>query len=277
VTDRREERLGELRDYLRGLGRVVVAYSGGVDSTFLAVVAHEVLGADMAAVMGLSPSVARREREDARRVAEQFGLTLVFLPTGEMENPLYVANGPDRCFHCKEDLFSRLKRWAREHGFEVVVDGTNADDHEDFRPGLEAARRLGIRSPLAELGWSKEEIRSAARALGIPLWCKPASPCLASRIPHGVPIREELLKRVDVAEERLRQLGFRAPRVRAHEELARLELAPGDWERLRSDGIQPRVVRAVKEAGFRFVTVDLEGYRPAGSHAKSAGAEEGRA
>lgn len=264
MTPKTQDKLNALKRHLRDLGSAVVAYSGGVDSTFLAVVAHEALGDRMAAVMGISPSLARRELEDAVSVARRFGLPLERVETKEMENPLYVANNPDRCFHCKDDLFGRLGEWSRERGYSCVLDGTNADDLGDVRPGREAARRHGVGSPLMEMAWSKEEIREASRDMGIPIWDKPATPCLASRVPHGEPVQVDALRRVESAESAVRDLGFRDVRVRAHGDLARIELPVDEIPRLMENRLRERVLEGVRKSGFERVTLDLAGYRPSG-------------
>jgi uncharacterized protein len=218
----------------------------------------------MAAVLGISPSLAQREMSDALSVASRFGLPLEEVATEEMNNPLYVANDPDRCFHCKDELFGRLIRWSQERGYSWVLDGTNADDLGDVRPGLEAARQHGVRSPLAEMAWSKEEIREASREMGIPIWDKPATPCLASRIPQGEPVRMETLRKIEEAERSIRALGIRDVRVRAHGDLARIELMADEFPRIMENRLRERVVEEVLRSGFKQVTLDLAGYRPSG-------------
>ena len=254
------ERLERLRALLRGLGRVVVAYSGGVDSSVLLRVAHEVLGERALGVIGRSDSYAARELEHALAQAAAFGARVEVVTTGELSDPAFRSNPADRCYHCKSELFRRLEAVARREGA-VVLDGTIADDVSDWRPGRRAAGERGVRSPLLETGFGKADVRAAAAHYGLASAGKPASPCLASRIPYGTGITRENLSMVEAAEELLRSLGFRELRVRHHGEVARIEVPVAEVPRLAEAAVRERVVAGLKALGYRYVTVDLEGFR----------------
>ena len=250
---------------------VVVAVSGGVDSAFLLAAAVAAHGERVRAVLGYSPSVPGAILDRARRVAERLGLALEVRESREMERPAYLANAPDRCFHCKDELYELLGALAAEGGGAVVLDGTNLDDLSDHRPGLEAVRARGVVCPLADQGWTKEEIREASRLLGLETWDQPSSPCLSSRIPHGTPVTAPALRSIEAAERGLHAMGFPEVRVRHHGPLARIEL-PAD--RIRDAAVlRESIVEAVRAAGYRWVTLDLAGYRT--RIAKQGAADDG--
>ncbi len=250
-----------LLDLLASMESAVVAFSGGVDSAYLAVVAQQALGRRSLAVTGESPSYPAYQRRLALEVVQKFGLSHRFVPTEEIENPEYLANHPDRCFHCKSELYTRLKAVSAEGGFRFILDGANADDRMDFRPGRRAAKLMGVRSPLEEAQLTKAEIRFLSEKRELPTASEPASACLASRVPYESPITIQKLEQVEKGEEALRQLGFRHMRLRHHDRLARLEFAPEELSRALEPSVRARIVAAIKELGYRFVTVDLEGYR----------------
>jgi uncharacterized protein len=253
----------ELVRWLREQGSVLVGYSGGVDSAYLACVALEALGRDrVLAVIGRSASYPEEQWRGARAVAEQFDIPLREVPTEELADPRYAANPSNRCYFCKNELWSRLAPLAAELGLAVVVDGTNADDTSDHRPGAAAAAERGVASPLAEVGLTKDEIRALSARRGLPTWSQPSSPCLASRIPYGTPVTSPRLRQVEAAERALRELGVTGDlRVRHHGELARVELAADELDRWLADERATALASAVRAAGFARVAIDLRGFR----------------
>ena len=242
-------------------GRLLVAYSGGIDSAYLAYAAHQVLGEEMLAILADSPSLARSQYADAVAFAEEQHIPLRIIATAEIENVDYARNDADRCFHCKDELFTVMERVRVAEGYNAVAYGMNKDDRGDYRPGQRAAAEHGVVAPLLDAGLSKAEIRELAREAGLRLWDKPASACLSSRIEYGRPVTREALAMVEAAEELLRESGFRVFRVRHHGDIARIEVAREEMPALFADGVLDRCNREFKALGFRFVTVDLEGYR----------------
>jgi uncharacterized protein len=252
----------QLLDILRGYGSVAVAFSGGIDSTLVAQAARFALGNRAVAVTADSPSVARSELADARRLAEQIGIQHRIVSTDEFADPDYIRNDGSRCYFCKSELYSRIESLLPELGVAVVCSGANLDDQGDYRPGLKAAAEHAVRHPLQEALFTKADVRALARAWGLPTWDKPASPCLSSRLAPGVEVTIERTGRVEAAEAYLRELGLRDCRVRLHEgELARIEVSGENLAKLADAAVREGLVRRLKQVGFRFVTLDLEGFR----------------
>ena len=257
-----EEKEQKLRALLKGYGRVALGFSGGVDSTLLLQIALDELGAEnVLPVLADTPSLPRSEFAEALRLAEGLGAACTVVDPRELDDPNYAANPADRCYFCKKHLFRLIAETAAAKGFGVVLDGNNADDAGDYRPGRRAAQELGVESPLMEAGLTKAEIRALSAREGLPTAEKPAMACLASRIPYGTPVTAEVLGQVERAEAGLRAAGFGQCRVRHHGEVARLEVPASDLARLVEAGVRERVVEGVKAAGYRYVALDLQGYR----------------
>ena len=254
----KEERLREL---FRGLESVIVAYSGGVDSSYVAYVANAELGTRAVCITGQSASLPSYQNAEIDRVVKNFGFNHEVINTDELQLPGYRANNGDRCFFCKDELYGKLESVARSRGIEYIVDGSTVDDLEDYRPGRQAAKQHAVRSPLIEVGLNKNEVRELSRRATLPTWDKPASPCLSSRIAYGTTVTIERLQNVDRGEEILRELGFREFRVRHHDTLVRLEISPAEMDRVLQKDVIDQLAARFRELGFKYVTLDLHGFR----------------
>ena len=254
----KEERLREL---FRGLESVIVAYSGGVDSSYVAYVANDELGARAVCITGQSASLPSYQNAEIDQVVKNFGFNHEVINTDELELPGYRANNGDRCYFCKDELYGKLESVARSRGIEYIVDGSTMDDLEDYRPGRQAAKQHAVRSPLIEVGLNKNEVRELSRRATLPTWDKPASPCLSSRIAYGTTVTIERLQKVDRGEEILREFGFREFRVRHHDTLVRLEISPAEMDRVLQKDLIDQLAARFRELGFKYVTLDLHGFR----------------
>ena len=258
---RLQEKQEKLFAVLRGLDRVMVAYSGGADSAYLAWAAHQALGAGAVAVTADSASIPQSHKRDAEAFVRQFGIPHEYIETREFENPDYLKNDANRCFHCKDELFTRLEEIGRARGIHNIIYGVNADDLGDYRPGQHAAGLHQVKAPLVEAGLRKPEIRELSRLAGLPTWDRPAAACLSSRIPYGTPVTIENIQTVERGEEEIKALGFRQFRVRFHGELVRLEIAPDELPKALTPEMARQFTAIFKSLGFKYVTLDLEGYR----------------
>ncbi len=256
-----DQKRSQLHAHLRELGRTLVAYSGGIDSAFLAYAARQVLGNDMLAVIADSPSLARTQLADAVAFASEQDIPLEIVATNELDRPEYARNDGNRCFHCKDELFTLMEEFRAARNFQTIAYGVNLDDQSDFRPGQNAARQHNVAAPLLAAGLTKQDVRNLARAAGLRIWDKPASACLSSRIEYGRPVTREALSVVEQGEDALRALGFRQFRVRHHGEIVRIEVAREELPRALDPGMAAEFTHIFKTLGFKFVTLDLEGFR----------------
>lgn len=250
-----------LRALMRAYRKVLVAYSGGVDSSYLSLIAKQELGNDAVCVLGVSPSVSEIQRFEARAFAEEFGLNFREIETEELNDPHYQANPTNRCYFCKSELYTKLRKIAVSFNIDHVIDGTNAEDLNGHRPGMAAANENNVKSPLAELGFSKEAIRTLSKKHGVKGWDKPASPCLSSRIAYGVPVTIERLSQIERAEAVLRSKGFREFRVRSHGDIARIEISKIEMPRISESGLAGKITLEIEKFGFKSVTIDPQGFR----------------
>jgi uncharacterized protein len=260
-TTQADEKLAALRARIAGSGRMAIAFSGGVDSTFLLQVAHEALGDGAIAITARMPALPEHELGQARRFCEERGIHQVLVDVDLLSIPGFRENPPDRCYICKRGIFNQLLQVARAEGCPIVADGSNADDAADYRPGTRALREMDVASPLQEAGLTKAEIRALSREMGLPTWDKPSAACLASRFAYGEEISREGLARVETAEDFLHECGFKQVRVRVHGDIARIEVAPPLIAQLAGDPLRTRVARTLQDLGFRYITIDATGYR----------------
>jgi uncharacterized protein len=256
-----QDKYNELKNILKEMGSVLLAYSGGVDSTLLLKVAKDTLGDNILAVIATSPTYPAEEMDQAVEIAKRERVKYLVIETSEFDDERFVSNPKDRCYFCKKELFAKLKEIAKKEKLDRVIDGSNVDDRSDFRPGSKAKEELGVRSPLAEAGFTKNDIRELSKELGLPTWDKPSCACLASRIPYGTRITEDLVTRIDEAEKFVRGLGFKEVRVRHHGNIARIELGADEIPMMIGDGAMEKVSKKLESLGYLYVTVDLKGFR----------------
>lgn len=256
-----EAKQAALMANLRAMGRVIIAYSGGTDSAYLAWAAREALGAAALAITADSPSIPQSHKRDAAEFATKFGIVHEFIPTAEFDNPDYARNDANRCFHCKDELFTVLEKVAAERGYDHIIYGVNRDDLGDYRPGQKAAKLHQVEAPLVDAGLTKAEIRELSRLAGLPTWDRPAAACLSSRIPYGTPVTIQNIRTVEIGEEEIRSLGFRQFRTRFHGELVRIEISPEELPAALNPEMAKRLTGIFKALGYKYVTLDLEGYR----------------
>lgn len=256
-----DSKLQTLFSYLEGLEKVCIAFSAGIDSSFLLESAHRALNGNVLAVMARGSMMPQKEIDYGREFCKSRRIQFIEIEADEFEVEAFVNNTPDRCYYCKHAIFSKIIKTAEENGFHIVLEGTNLDDMGDYRPGRKALAELGIKSPLLECGFTKNEIREFAREMDIDIWDKPAAACLATRVPTGERVTPELLKRIEISEDAIKQLGFRQVRVRVHGSLARIEIPADGIERMCRPAVRAEVSRKLKEAGFRYVSMDLDGYK----------------
>ena len=255
-----EKKLSKLKNYLRSIDSAIIAFSGGVDSTFLLKIASDILKDKVIAVTAKSPTFTQTELKDSKIIAQELKVKQVIIQTGELQNKSFTANDRERCYYCKNELLGLISKYAKKNNFNYIFDGSNYEDVNDWRPGAKAVKKWGVISPLKEAGLTKEEIRTASKELGLSTWDKPAAACLASRIPYGTKITEDLLKKIGSAESALKKLGFKQVRVRHHGNIARIELPTHDIRKILNSKIKNTVIKSLKKLGYIYITLDIEGY-----------------